>query len=165
MANEVHLTIALPSQVFLETEVASVLLPAVRADVNILPERAPSVFTLDYGVLQILGRDGNPKERYFIKSGSASIADNKCMVLTSHIIPYDSITPYEAKKQVEVADNEDDRLFYQMILDYQRGVRRRYLRTLNVFADKSGQEKTHEEVVQDIREELEKLKQRSLKKK
>ncbi|MFR8207347.1 MAG: hypothetical protein ACLU99_14380 [Alphaproteobacteria bacterium] len=54
MANEVHLTIALPSQVFLETEVASVLLPAVRADVNILPERAPSVFTLDYGVLQIL---------------------------------------------------------------------------------------------------------------
>ena len=148
MANEVHLTIALPSQVFLETEVASVLLPAVRA-----------------GVLQILGRDGNPKERYFIKSGSASIADNKCMVLTSQIIPYDNITPYDAKKQVEVADNEDDRLFYQMILDYQRGVRRRYLRTLNVFADKSGQEKTHEEVVQDIREELEKLKQRSLKKK
>ena len=87
------------------------------------------------------------------------------MVLTSQIIPYDNITPYDAKKQVEVADNEDDRLFYQMILDYQRGVRRRYLRTLNVFADKSGQEKTHEEVVQDIREELEKLKQRSLKKK
>lgn len=105
MANEVHLTIALPvAGFFWRQEVASVLLPAVRADVNILPERAPSVFTLDYGVLQILGRDGNPKERYFIKSGSASIADNKCMVLTSHIIPYDSITPYDAKKQVEVAD-------------------------------------------------------------
>lgn len=129
MANEVHLTIALPSQVFLETEVASVLRRRCAPTLIFCLERAPSVFTLDYGVLQILGLRRQSQRALFYKSGSASIADNKCMVLTSHIIPYDSITPYDAKKQVEVADNEDDRLFYQMILDYQRGVRRRYLRT------------------------------------
>ena len=33
----------------LEEKVASVILPAIRADVDVLPDRAPSVFALDFG--------------------------------------------------------------------------------------------------------------------
>ncbi len=160
MVNQVELTIALPSQIYLEQKADSVLLPAVRADVNILPERAPSVFVLDYGVLQILGRDGQPKARYFIKSGMADIANDKCRVMTSFILPYEEMTPHLAKKKLEEVDNEDDKLFYEMILDYQRGIRRRYLRTLNLFSDKSGQQKTYDEVVEDVRAGLEALRKR-----
>ena len=159
MEKSVHLTVAVPDRVYLEENVASVILPAVRADVNILPDRAPSIFVLDFGVLQILNANGSLKQRYFIQSGVAEIADNNCKVMIQGILPFDDINPHMAKKRVEAAENEQDRLFYQMILDYLRGIRRRYLRTLNLFSDKSGLPKTHEEIVADIKAEIEKLKQ------
>lgn len=160
MSDEIKLTIALPSQIYKEAEVASVIIPAVRADVDILPDRAPSVFVLDYGVLQILKKSGALQERYFIKSGMAQVVENHCQVMTQGVIPFDDITPFDAKKKVEEAINENDRLFYSMILDYQRGIRRRYLQTLNVFGSKSGPIKTHEEYVAEIRENLEELRRR-----
>ena len=159
MEKNVHLTVAVPDRVYLEENVASVILPAVRADVNILPDRAPSIFVLDFGVLQILNANGSLKQRYFVQSGVAEIADNNCKVMIQGILPFDDINPHMAKKRVEAAENEQDRLFYQMILDYLRGIRRRYLRTLNLFSDKSGLPKTHEEIVADIKAEIEKLKQ------
>ena len=159
MEKNVHLTVAVPDRVYLEENVASVILPAVRADVNILPDRAPSIFVLDFGVLQILNANGSLKQRYFIQSGVAEIADNNCKVMIQGILPFDDINPHMAKKRVEAAENEQDRLFYQMILDYLRGIRRRYLRTLNLFSDKSGLPKSHEEIVADIKAEIEKLKQ------
>ena len=159
MEKSVHLTVAVPDRVYLEENVASVILPAVRADVNILPDRAPSIFVLDFGVLQILNANGSLKQRYFIQSGVAEIADNNCKVMIQGILPFDDINPHMAKKRVEAAENEQDRLFYQMILDYLRGIRRRYLRTLNLFSDKSGLPKTHEEIVADIKAEIEELKQ------
>ena len=159
MEKSVHLTVAVPDRVYLEENVASVILPAVRADVNILPDRAPSIFVLDFGVLQILNANGSLKQRYFVQSGVAEIADNNCKVMIQGILPFDDINPHMAKKRVEAAENEQDRLFYQMILDYLRGIRRRYLRTLNLFSDKSGLPKTHEEIVADIKAEIEELKQ------
>ena len=159
MEKKLHLTIVVPSKIYLEEEVASVILPAVRADINILPERAPSVFILDFGVVQILDASGLAKAKYFVRSGVAEIARNLCKVMVQDIVPVDSIKPYDAKRKVEAAD-EQERLFYQMILDYQRGIRRRYLRTLKLFSDKSGLPKTHEEVVADIRAEMAELEKR-----
>ncbi len=154
MEKKLHLTIVVPSKIYLEEEVASVILPAVRADVNILSDRAPSVFILDFGVVQILDASGLAKAKYFVRSGVAEIARNLCKVMVQDIVPVDSIKPYDAKRKVEAAVDEQERLFYQMILDYQRGVRRRYLRTLKLFSDKSGQLKTHEEIVEEVREEM-----------
>lgn len=162
MDNEVKLTLIIPSKVYLEEKCASVIIPAVRADVDILPGRAPSVFVLDFGVVQILDRNGAVKDRYFIQSGMAEIAENNCRLMTQGIVPFSDINPHEAKKKVESAENEQERLFYQMILDYQRGIRRRYLRTLHLFSDKSGRPKTQEEVIADIRSEIEELKKHQL---
>ena len=99
------------------------------------------------------------KRQYTLYHDLAEIADNNCKVMIQGILPFDDINPHMAKKRVEAAENEQDRLFYQMILDYLRGIRRRYLRTLNLFSDKSGLPKTHEEIVADIKAEIEKLKQ------
>ena len=159
MEKSVHLTVAVPDRVYLEENVASVILPAVRADVNILPDRAPSIFVLDFGVLQILNANGSLKQRYFVQSGVAEIADNNCKVMIQGILPFDDINPHMAKKRMDASEHEQERLFYQMILDYLRGIRRRYLRTLNLFSDKSGLPKTHEEIVADIKAEIEELKQ------
>ena len=159
MAKEIKLRIATPSKIYLETDVASVIIPAVRADVNILPQRAPSVFVLDFGVLQILGDDGAVKSKYFIQSGMAEIADNQCKVMTQGIIPYEDVTFDEARKKFETAQDEQERLFFQMILDTQLGIQRHYLRTLRFFVDRKKETITQEELISHIKADLEILKQ------
>ncbi len=159
MEKEIALTIALPNKIYLEKKVPSVIIPAVRAEVNILPDRAPSVFALDFGVLQILDNDGSVKEKYFIQSGMAEIAGNNCKLMIQDIVPFVDVNLYETKKRVETAENDQEKLFYQMILDYQSGIRRRYLRTLNIFSDKSG--RTYDEVMSDIKREISELRKRN----
>lgn len=164
MANEINLTISLPSKTYLSKKVSGVMIPAVRADITILPNRAPSVFMLEYGVLQILTKSGQPEERYYVKSGAVQVADDNCQVMAQYLLPYDKISTAEAKKRLDEAVEEEDKIFYQMIYDYQRGIRRHYLRTLNVFGDRSSMYKTHEENVVEIKDSLEELKKKLPKK-
>ena len=159
MAKEIKLSIVTPSKTYLETDVASVIIPAVRADVNILPQRAPSVFVLDFGVLQILDAGGAVKSKYFIQSGMAEIADNQCKVMTQGVIPYEDITFDEAKKRIETAQDEQGRLFFQMILDTQLGIQKRYLRTLKFFPIKRKEPITQEELISRIKADLDTLRQ------
>lgn len=138
MSNEVKLTIELPTGIFLEKNVPAVVLPAVRAPIEILPDRAPSVFVLDYGVVQVTGRGVDTKEKYFIYSGMADVAENHCKIMTQEVVAASEINVITAKELAEKARDDNERLFYEMIVDHLRGVRRRYLRTLKVFARKSG---------------------------
>ena len=138
MSNEVRLTIELPTGIFLEKNVPGVILPAVRAPIEILPDRAPSVFVLDYGVVQVTGRGMDTREKYFIYSGMADVAENHCKVMTQAVVAASEVNVNTARELAEKAGDENERLFYEMIVDHLRGVRRRYLRTLKVFAKKSG---------------------------
>lgn len=138
MADQVELQVVLPSGEYLTEKVGCVLLPVINGDVNILPDRAPGIFTFDYGLLQLFDTKGQLQGRYFVKSGMADVAANRCKVMTTGIISYDDVTPYLIKQKLEEVTREDDRLFYEMVLDYQRGARRRYLKRLNVFGIKTG---------------------------
>ena len=138
MSNDFDLTIELPTRTFMNRNVQGVILPAVRADVEILPDRAPSVFVLDYGLLQILTAKGEVLDKYFIYSGVADVAQNKCKIMTQDIVPYSDISISSAKEKVVAARDENERLFYTMIVNYLVGTRKRYLRTLNVFSRKKG---------------------------
>lgn len=138
MSNELKLTIEQPTGIFLEKEVAGVIIPAVRAPIEILPDRAPSVFVLDFGVLEISGRGNAQKEKFFIYSGAADVAQNRCKIMTQKVVPAAEITINLAKERVEQARDEVEKLFYEMIVDHMRGARRRYLRSLQVYARKSG---------------------------
>lgn len=138
MSNEVRLTIELPTGIFLEKNVPGVILPAVRAPIEILPDRAPSVFVLDYGVVQVTGRGMDTREKYFIYSGMADVAENHCKVMTQAVVAASEVNVNTARELAEKARDENERLFYEMIVDHLRGVRRRYLRTLKIFAKKSG---------------------------
>ncbi len=114
------------------------ILPAVRADVEVLPDRAPSVFVLDYGLLQILSSKGEVLDKYFIYSGLADVAQDKCKVMTQDIVPFGDVSISSAKEKAAAARDGNERLFYSMIADYLVGARKRYLRTLNVFSRKKG---------------------------
>ncbi len=136
--SDIKLTIELPTGIFLEKQVPGVVLPAVRAPIEILPDRAPSVFVLDYGVVQVTGRGTDTKEKYFIYSGAADVAENHCKIMTQEVVAASEINVNLAKELAEKAQDENQRLFYEMIVDHLRGVRRRYLRTLKVMGKKSG---------------------------
>ena len=136
MGKELNLKIVLPSRTFLEEKVASVIIPAVRADVNILPDRAPSVFALDFGVVRVLNPNGSIKADYFVHSGMAEVVDNNCDIMVQGVAVAAELNVAEAKKRLEKAETPQMQLFYQMILDHQRNVRRRYLRTLQLYAKK-----------------------------
>ncbi|MBE6448551.1 MAG: F0F1 ATP synthase subunit epsilon [Alphaproteobacteria bacterium] len=138
MSNDIKLTIELPTGVFVEKQVPAVILPAVRAPIEILPERAPSVFVLDYGAVEISGKGVDGKDKYFIYSGAAEVVDNHCKIMTQEAIKASDITINAAKEMIEKADNDNQRLFYEMIVDHMRGVRRRYLRTLRSMRKRKG---------------------------
>ena len=136
MGKEINLSIILPARTYLEEKVASVILPAIRADVDVLPDRAPSVFALDFGLVKLFNENGTVKNSYFIQPGMAEIADNDCRIMTQGVIPEAEMRVADAKKKLAEAESEQMKLFYQMVIDYQRGARRRYLRTVQLYNKK-----------------------------
>lgn len=142
MVKEVNVSIILPARIYLEDKVASVILPAIRADVDILPDRAPSIYALDFGLVKLYNQNGTMKDSYFIQPGMAEIVDNECKIMTQGVISAKEITPHDAKKKLAEAESEQMKLFYQMVLDYQRGARRRYLRTIQMYNKKLKKKKS-----------------------
>lgn len=138
MSNDIKLTIELPTGVVVERQVPAVVLPAVRAPIEILPDRAPSVFVLDYGAVEITGKKGEVQDKYYIYSGAAQVVENQCRIMTQNMVAAADINVNKAKELMDNAQNENQRLFYEMIIDHIRGVRRRYLRTLQAMRKKKG---------------------------
>ena len=133
MGNNVEFVIEMPNKIFLSTEAASVVVPSKKGDAMVLSERAPSVFVLDLGVLQLLDETSNVMDKYYVASGSADMSMGKLRILTPMAVPAKDMTLDKAKALVENAKNEFHKLFYQMIVDDLRGVRRGYLRKLRVL--------------------------------
>ncbi len=133
MKSNVEIVIELPNKVFLSTEASGVIIPSKKGDVMILSEKAPNVFILDLGSVQLLDVSSNVVEKYYIASGSADIASGKLKILTPMALSAKDMTLDKAKALVDGAKNEFHKLFYQMIVDDLRGVRRGYLRKLRVL--------------------------------
>ncbi len=136
MGKEVNVSIVLPARTYLQETVASVIVPAIRADIDILPDRAPSIFALDFGLVKLFNQNGTLKDSYFIQPGMAEVANNECKIMTQGVISAKEVSAYDAKKKLAEAESEQMKLFYQMVLDHQRGTRRRYLRTLQLYNKK-----------------------------
>ena len=136
MVSEVNVSIILPARIYLQEKVANVIVPAIRSDVDILPDRAPSVFALDFGLVKLFNHNGTLKDSFFIQPGMAEVVDNECKIMTQGVISAKEVSVFDVKKKLAEAESEQMKLFYQMVLDYQRGARRRYLRTLQLYNKK-----------------------------
>ena len=111
MANKVKLTIELPGALMPEMQADGVIIPAAKGDITILSERAPSVFALDYGLVQLLDANLKPVAKYYISSGVADVAQGVVKVMTGRVLKADEITKSEAEAKAK------DDIFYQMIVD------------------------------------------------
>ena len=116
MAKDIGLKIYTPEKLALDKEIYRVVLPQGRSNLTIIKNRAPTSLILDTGVLQILNEGNEPVEKYFIDTGVADVAENKCTISTLHFIKTDKITSSEAE---ELAVSEPQSAeFYQMIVQY-----------------------------------------------
>ena len=106
-----------PFKVSRTAAVDRVQLPAVNGDITILPNRAPILLLLRNGLLQILDKDGKPTERYFVKGGVADVARNRCAVSSEKVVSFDKIDVIKAAEKRDSAILQEDKDFYQSIVD------------------------------------------------
>ncbi len=106
-----------PFKVSRTAAVDRVQLPAVNGDITILPNRAPILLLLRNGLLQILDKDGKPTERYFVKGGVADVARNRCAVSSEKVVSFDKIDIVKAAEKRDSAILQEDKDFYQSIVD------------------------------------------------
>lgn len=114
---EIIFRLSRPFKVSRTDAVDRVQLPAVDGNITILPDRAPTLILLSNGLLQILDKNGQSKERYFIKGGIADVARNRCAVSTEKVVMFDKIDIIKAAEKRDAAILDDDKQFYQMIID------------------------------------------------
>ena len=106
-----------PFKVSRTAAVDRVQLPAVNGDITILPDRAPTLLLLRNGLLQVLDKDGKPLERYFVKGGVADVARNRCAVSSEKVVSFDKIDVLKAAEKRDSAILQEDKDFYQSIVD------------------------------------------------
>ena len=117
MRNEIIFRLSRPYKISMTAAVAKVVLPAANGDITILPDRAPTLILLTNGLLQVLDKDNKPQERYFIKGGVADVARNRCAVSAEKVVAFDNIDIARATEKRDEAAHQDDKDFYQMIID------------------------------------------------
>ena len=116
--NEILFRLSRPFKISRTAAVDRVQLPVAGGSVTVLPDRAPTLFLLADGLLQVLDKEGKPPERYFIKGGVADVARNRCAVSTEKVVAFDKIDLPRAAEKRDEAILPDDKVFYQMIVDY-----------------------------------------------
>ena len=117
MKNEIIFRLSRPYKISTTAAVSKVVLPAANGDITILPDRAPTLILLKGGLLQVWDKDNKPQERYFIKSGVADVARNRCAVSAEKVVPFDKIDVERAAEKRDAAIHQDDKDFYQMIVE------------------------------------------------
>ena len=78
----ISLKIYMPERLVIEKSVHRVVLPNEGKTLTVIPERAPTLATLDMGIIQILDEANQITEEFFISGGVADIKEDTCTVLT-----------------------------------------------------------------------------------
>lgn len=116
MSKEILFRISRPYKIFSTKKVAAVQIPAVNGDVTILPDRAPTLFLLQNGIVQLLDNQLKPIERYFIKGGVADVARNRCAISSEKVFSVEGADLQRAKEKREQALHDEDRAFYDFVI-------------------------------------------------
>lgn len=113
----ISVEIALPYKALKAVNADKVVIPVEDGDsVTILDERAPTVFMLKAGLLQILNNENKLIEQYFISNGICNYANKKCTIAVNDV-RNTNITIAEAEKHLEATNIADEKEFYTAIID------------------------------------------------
>lgn len=117
MSKEILFRISRPYKIYNTEKVFAVVIPAAKGDITILPDRAPTMFLLRDGIVQILDPQMKPIDKYFIKGGLADVARNRCAISSEKVFSTDTITVEKATLKRDAAIHVEDKAFYQMVID------------------------------------------------
>lgn len=110
--------ISRPYKIYRTMLAPKVVVPGVNGDLTVIIDRAPTLMLLRNGLVQVLDHSNNVMERYFVKGGIADIARNRCAISTEKVVVYENMSIEKAKEKIEAAIHQEDKDFYQMVLDY-----------------------------------------------
>lgn len=82
MAKDIELKIYMPEKIVLDKKVYRVVLPYNDKTITVLKDRAPTLISLDMGIIQILDEAYNVVDEWFVADGMADIKNDTCIILT-----------------------------------------------------------------------------------
>lgn len=117
MEKEILFRISRPYKIYATKKTPAVQIPSVEGDITILTERAPTLFLLGNGVVRLLDRQGKATSSYFVKGGVADVARNRCAISSEKVVAAENIDVEKAVQKRDSAIHEEDKIFYQMVID------------------------------------------------
>lgn len=103
----------MPERLVVEKSVHRVVLPNDGKTLTIIPERAPTLATLDMGIIQILDETNQVAEEFFISGGVADIKEDTCTVLTESAFNRADLSLDKARALYDEFNNP----FYKWLVD------------------------------------------------
>ena len=82
MALDINLKIYMPEKIVLNQDVYRAVLAYDNKTITIMKDRAPTLISLDMGMIQILDETNTPIDEYYISGGVADMKLNTCTILT-----------------------------------------------------------------------------------
>lgn len=110
--------ISRPYKIYRTAMASRIVIPGAKGDLTVMTDRAPTLVELRNGLIQVLDKANNVTERYFIKGGIADIARNRCAISTEKVVAYENISIEKATAKRDSAIYDEDKDYYQMIIDY-----------------------------------------------
>lgn len=111
MAENVKLVLAQPDKTVKVGEFRGVIIPAFLGNFTVISGQMPSLFALTLGMVQLLDAKNEVSEKYFIRGGTAEVANDVCTISASEVINSKEITLSEVGEIL--VEKESD--FYSMI--------------------------------------------------
>jgi len=117
MEKNIRLQLSQPDKVVIAGNFPAVIVPAQLSNLTIIPGRAPSLILLTNGMLQLLDEKSAVVAKYFLQGGLATVANEECLVSSEKIIAKADISLAEASARLEQAADDNEKAFYQIIVD------------------------------------------------
>lgn len=111
---EVQYQLIQPEKIIKSGRAWGVVLPTGEVNQTVVFGQSPTIVGVDNGVVQILSENGSVEDKFFVRAGSAHIADDKCIIISDEIILSTDIDDEFWKNHPQ---NDD---FYLMIAEYLR---------------------------------------------
>ena len=106
-----------PAKAWADERAAKIVLPAVKGDLTLLPSRAPLSLLLRNGQVRLLDAENRIVGRYFVQGGVVNAAADVCQVSSPRIENAEDMTLEKAQTWAKDASRQEDRDYYQMVVD------------------------------------------------
>ena len=98
MEKNFNLEIISPEKIILSAKVNSVIIPSFEGEMTILVEHIPLITFLRPGIVRI---EASKESKYFVEEGTVEFSNNTLIILSSTIIPLESVKSENKSKMIE----------------------------------------------------------------